>query len=94
MLYFSRWKIISILAVIFAGFLYAAPNMISQQTLDALPNWLPKDKMTLGLDLQGGSHLLMQVDRESMIDERKVALEDDVSRLSHKGTVKVFTPLN
>ncbi len=78
MLYFSRWKIFSILAAILAGFIYAAPNMMSQQTLDALPDWLPKSKMTLGLDLQGGSHLLMQVDRESMIDERKVALEDDV----------------
>lgn len=81
MLYFSRWKTISILLVILAGFVYAIPNLMSQSTLDALPDWLPKSKMTLGLDLQGGSHLLMQVDRESMVKERSATLEDDARRI-------------
>ena len=77
MLYFSRWKIISILMVILAGFAYAAPNLLSRSTIDQFPDWLPKSQMTLGLDLQGGSHLLMQVDRQSMIVERSATLEDD-----------------
>ncbi len=81
MLYFSRWKIISILLVIASGFIYAAPNLFSSQTLEALPGWIPKDKMTLGLDLQGGSHLLMQVDREAMIAERTETMEDDARRI-------------
>jgi len=81
MLYFSRWKIISILLVILAGLVYAAPNLASKQTLDMLPDWLPKDQMTLGLDLQGGSHLLMQVDKADMVKEKKSTLEDDARRI-------------
>ena len=81
MLYFSRWSTISILLVVLAGIIFAAPNLVSKQALDSLPDWLPKDQMTLGLDLQGGSHLLMQVDRPSMVAERLEALEDDARRI-------------
>ncbi len=80
MLYFSRWKIVSILLVVFLGIAYAAPNLFSRDTLSNFPSWLPNDQMTLGLDLQGGSHILMQVDRESMVKERMEALEDDARR--------------
>ena len=81
MLYFSRWSTISILLVVLAGIIFAAPNLVSKSALEALPGWLPKDQMTLGLDLQGGSHLLMQVDRPSMVAERLEALEDDARRI-------------
>jgi SecD/SecF fusion protein len=81
MLYFSRWKIISILLVIVAGFIYAAPNLVSRDSLQNLPEWVPSKQMTLGLDLQGGSHVLMQVDRRSMVEERMTSLRDDVRRI-------------
>lgn len=87
MLYFSRWKIFSILLVILLGFLYAAPNLFSRDLLSGLPDWLPKEQMTLGLDLQGGSHLLMEVNREAMIEERMEALEDDARRLLREDRV-------
>lgn len=77
MLYFSRWKIISILLVVLAGLSYSAPNLLSKETLAKLPSWLPSQQMTLGLDLQGGSHVLMQVDKPSMIAERLETLRDD-----------------
>ncbi len=81
MLYFSRWKTVSILMVMLAGLIYAVPNLYSDNFRNSLPSWVPTDQMNLGLDLQGGSHLLMQVDRQSMIDERKEALEDDARRI-------------
>lgn len=81
MLYFSRWKIIAILLAVLAGVAYAAPNLLPRETLANLPDWLPNKQMTLGLDLQGGSHLLMQVDRAAMIEERLEALEDDARRI-------------
>ncbi|MCB1457447.1 MAG: protein translocase subunit SecD, partial [Nitratireductor sp.] len=81
MLYFSRWQIVAILAVILAGLLYAAPNLLSQDQRDALPDWGPKNAMTLGLDLQGGSHLLMKVDRENLQAEKLNTLEDDIRRI-------------
>jgi SecD/SecF fusion protein len=78
MLYFSRWKTISIWLVVALSVIYAAPNLIPQHVLDTWPDWAPKKQMTLGLDLQGGSHILLQVDRQSLIDERVVNTRDDI----------------
>ncbi|MCG6858394.1 MAG: protein translocase subunit SecDF, partial [Salaquimonas sp.] len=84
MLYFSRWKVISILLAIFLGFAYAAPNLMSQDTQkmlrDDIGSWFPNQPMTLGLDLQGGSHLLLQVDKASLQAEKLTTLEDDIRR--------------
>lgn len=78
MLYFSRWKTISIWIVVLAGFLFALPNALPKSFLDSLPSWLPKNGMTLGLDLQGGSHILLAVDRQSLINDRLAATRDDI----------------
>jgi len=78
MLYFSKWKIVAILLTVFAGVIFAAPNLLSEKNAQALPDWLPHYQMTLGLDLKGGAHLLMQVDEEKLIEERLEALRDDV----------------
>lgn len=78
MLYFSRWKTISIWLVVAIGVLFTAPNMLPQSVLDALPSWFPKKTMTLGLDLQGGSHILLQVDRQDLIDDRLNTTRDDI----------------
>jgi SecD/SecF fusion protein len=78
MLYFSRWKITLILLAIFAGFVYAIPNLLSPQVRASLPSWLPSDAMTLGLDLQGGSHILMQVDEASLKAEKLDTLQDEI----------------
>lgn len=78
MLYFSRWKTISIWIVVLAAILFALPNVMPKSVLDALPDWLPKRGMTLGLDLQGGSHILLAVDRQSLINDRLAATRDEI----------------
>ncbi len=78
MLYFSKWKITAILMTILAGLLFASPNFFSDKTLTSFPSWYPHEKMTLGLDLQGGAHLLMQVNEKELIKERQDSLRDDV----------------
>lgn len=78
MLYFSRWKITAILLTILAGLIFASPNFFSDKTLSSFPSWYPHEKMTLGLDLQGGAHLLMQVNEDELIKERQDSLRDDV----------------
>ena len=77
MLYFSNWKIVAILLTVLAGVLYAFPNLLSEEAADGLPEWMPNQQMTLGLDLKGGAHLLMQVDQEKLVEERLEALRDD-----------------
>lgn len=85
MLYFSRWKIISILFVIFLGLAYAAPNIMPKETQtllrESVGSWFPNQPMTLGLDLQGGSHILLEVDRESLQVEKLNTLEDNIRRI-------------
>ena len=78
MLHFARWKVASIAAVIAAGILFVLPNFADTQSLEWVPNWLPHKKVVLGLDLQGGSHLLLEVDTDAVISERMTALVDDI----------------
>jgi len=78
MLHFSKWKITIILAIILAGFVFAAPNLVSRDKLASLPGWVPQRVVTLGLDLQGGSHLLLEVDTKALIAERLNSVLDEV----------------
>jgi SecD/SecF fusion protein len=97
MLYFSRWKTILIWLAVAAGFLFAAPNALSPSVLAALPDWMPKKQMTLGLDLQGGSHILLQLDRKEIVGERKKTLRDDIrsafreARIGYTGLAETET---
>ncbi|MCO6052023.1 protein translocase subunit SecD [Mesorhizobium sp. RP14(2022)] len=78
MLHFSRWKTLGIWAVIALGVLLCLPNFFSRETLDRLPNWLPKHQMVLGLDLQGGVYLLYEVDRQDYLQKRLRSLSGEV----------------
>lgn len=78
MLYFARWKTIGIWAVVLLGMLLAAPNLFHKSFLEKLPDWLPKKQMTLGLDLQGGSHILLKVDANDLINERLQSARDEI----------------
>ena len=78
MLYFSRWKSISIWLVVALAVIVTTPNFIPQSVLGSLPDWLPKRQLTLGLDLQGGSHILLQVDRNDLIADRLDTARDDI----------------
>ena len=81
MLYFSRWKSVSIILAVCAAVVFALPNLLSREQIQALPDWLPKYQMTLGLDLQGGAHLLLQVDEDRLMEERLESLSDDIRRI-------------
>ncbi|MDA7949007.1 MAG: protein translocase subunit SecD [Hyphomicrobiaceae bacterium] len=67
MLHFARWKIILILLVSVCGILAALPNLFSKEQLKALPSWVPAKQINLGLDLQGGAHLLYQMDEKALV---------------------------
>ena len=62
MVQLPRWQRIAILAVLLIGFLYALPNALPKSTLETLPDWVPAEQVNLGLDLRGGSYMLLEVD--------------------------------
>src|SRR5262249_23359177 len=72
----SRWKLATYALVILIGCLIAAPNLFTARQLAALPDWLPKKQVTLGLDLKGGSHLVLEVDPAALAREQTDALVD------------------
>lgn len=74
----SRWKTLAVLFSVIFGVLFSLPNVLPQQTLDSLPSFMPKQKLNLGLDLQGGSHLLLEVDVAALRRERITNLIEDV----------------
>ena len=78
MLHFARWKIAVIFLVLTGGILVSLPNLFSDASLDRLPDWLPRQKIVLGLDLQGGSHLLLEVDVKVVVAERLQSLTEEV----------------
>src|SRR5262245_2964563 len=78
MLFFSRWKVLAILAAVLAGFLFALPNVLPRNLQDILRQNTILRPVTLGLDLQGGSNVLMEVDRKELINTLIVQQMGDV----------------
>ena len=77
----SRWKIIAVIAAVLLSLLFAMPNVLPANVRDGLPGFLPKKGLNLGLDLQGGSQLLLEVDTSALRKERVTNLIEDVRRL-------------
>jgi preprotein translocase subunit SecD len=80
MLFFSKWKAAAILITALVVCLFAVPNFFPEKTLQSLPKWAQRH-VVLGLDLQGGSHLLLQVDDEAVRKEMLETLRGDVRRV-------------
>jgi preprotein translocase subunit SecD len=80
MLDFPRWKVWLIGIVIAFGVLLSVPSLIAGTPLDdKWPGWLPHYKISLGLDLAGGSHLLLEADAADAQKTRVQAMEDSVT---------------
>lgn len=77
MLQFESWKKILVLLVTVLGIAYAAPNAIPGHGAEG-GGFLPGQKINLGLDLQGGSHLLLRVDMDVVVNERLEGMAETV----------------
>jgi len=77
MLYFSRWKALATLLTALFICALAAPNFLPEKTLRSLPKWAQRH-IVLGLDLQGGSHILLEVDINDVRKQKAESLRDDV----------------
>jgi len=80
MLFFSRWKVLAVLLTAIVVCLCAVPNFMPESTVQRLPKWAQRH-VVLGLDLQGGSHILLQVDANDVRRQKIETLRDDVRRV-------------
>ena len=92
MLYFTRWKAAAIVLTALVVCLFAVPNFFPQKVVDGWPKWAQRH-LVLGLDLQGGSHILLEVDTKAVRKEQLEVLRDDVRRVLRDARVG-YTGLN
>ncbi len=90
MLYFPRWKVYLIIGLCALGLAFAAPNLLTRGQTEAMPVWLPHKQVSLGLDLQGGSHLLLEVEVGAVVRERLTELVDSI-RVALRGARIPYT---
>jgi preprotein translocase subunit SecD len=88
MLRFGRWKALIVLLVCLVGAAFAAPNLISRETAEALPEWLPHRQISLGLDLQGGSHILFEVDTGVVLNEHMDSLVESARQALREARIR------
>ena len=102
MLYFASWKIVLICAVCALGVLLSIPNLFTPAQLAHVPRYIPHKQVALGLDLRGGSYLLLEVDvaaaqrdrLNSIVDSVRSALRDakiGYTGLNVEGDAIIFT---
>ena len=79
MLYFTRWKALAIILTALVVCLCAVPNFFPEATVKGWPTWAQR-RLVLGLDLQGGSHILLEVDANAVKKDKLEQVRDDVRR--------------
>ena len=84
MLYFSRLKVFSIISVIFIGIYFFLPNLSFFNN----SKFFSEKRVNLGLDLQGGSYLLLEIDSNPLIEQRLQAKSLEVRRELRKNNIQ------
>ncbi|RBP13822.1 preprotein translocase subunit SecD [Roseiarcus fermentans] len=91
MLRFAPWKLASVLAMVAVAMLLVVPSFLPADLVDTLaarvPSFVPLRQIVLGLDLQGGAYMLMQVDDASVVKAQVEALRDDVRQKMRDGKI-------
>jgi preprotein translocase subunit SecD len=86
MLYFSKWKALATLLTAFVICAFAIPNFFPERMVEKWPKWAQRH-IVLGLDLQGGSHILLEVDSNAVRKEKIESLRDDVRRVLREARI-------
>ena len=92
MLYFTRWKALGIILIALVVCLCAVPNFFPEAKVKTWPVWAQRH-IVLGLDLQGGSSLLLEVDSNYVKKEKLDQVRDDARRVLREAKIQ-YTGLN
>src|SRR5215813_10317698 len=93
MQYLTRWKpTLGIILTALIVCLCAVPNFFPEATVKGWPLWAQR-RIVLGLDLQGGSYLLLEVDSSDVKKSRLAAIRDDAQRTLRAARIQYTPPL-
>ena len=85
MLDFPRWKIWSICLTLLIGVLFAIPSFLPEATVAKFPPGVPTARFNLGLDLSGGSHILLEADTNDLSKQQLAKMEETVRTEMRRG---------
>lgn len=84
MLQVSAWVRIVVGLILIFGIAIALPNALPENVRNQMPNWLPKNTVSLGLDLQGGSYVLLEVQLDQVMKDQLDSTVGDIRRTLRK----------
>src|SRR5690554_694561 len=67
--------------LILLGAVFATPSFLPESMTEKLPSWYAKQHISLGLDLRGGSQLLLAIDEKALLTQDSQRLADDFSKV-------------
>ncbi len=80
------WKSFTVVSLVLLGIIFAIPSIIYDENSE---NWFLKNKINLGLDLQGGSYLLLEVQLDVLYNEELDNFADSVRLISRDQAAKI-----
>ena len=83
---YPLWKSFTVISLVFLGVLFSIPSIIYN---DDSENWFLKNKINLGLDLQGGSYLLLEVQLDVLYNEELENFSDSIRLISRENSTKI-----
>jgi len=86
---FPRWKVWLVSLTILAGILLAIPSLLPKDQVARWPAWLPSARINLGLDIAGGSQLLLEADIGDAAKQRLQAKEEEVTTELRRGEPRI-----
>ena len=88
MLNFPRWAVLAILAPLLIGIACAVPSFLPDRVVEQLPKFM-QTRVNLGLDLSGGSHLLLEASTQDVAKQRLANMEEQVRTELRRGDTKI-----
>ncbi|MDX3901510.1 MAG: protein translocase subunit SecD [Sphingobium sp.] len=88
MLSFPRWRVLTIILPLLVGILCAVPSFLPDSLVTRLPPAL-QTRVNLGLDLSGGSHLLLEASTQDVAKARLVNMEEQVRTELRRGDPRI-----
>ncbi|WP_294120556.1 protein translocase subunit SecD [Sphingomonas sp.] len=86
---FPRWKVWAVSLTILVGILLAIPSLLPKEQVERWPGWVPSARINLGLDIAGGSQLLLEADIADAAKSRLQAKEEEVTTELRRGEPKI-----
>ena len=88
---FPRWKIWGVLITVFVGLAFAVPNFFPKAVVAGWPSFVPAARFNYGLDLQGGSHLLLEAETSDVAKQKVETMEETLRTEFRRASPRIET---